>query len=225
VSSLGVFLRNLPAIYQEHEELSSFLRPFEALLLGGKSRNAEDGPGLKESILALPDLLDPFKTGSEYLPWLASWLALTLRADLPEVTKRTLISRATFLYARRGTLQGLAELLSIVTGGKPEIIEPEIVTLTVGVQATVGSTTRLGRDLPFYFHVTLSLPSSTLRGAARATAEMLARDTIELGKPAHTYYTLELADADHQPAISSSASRRASVPPGREGSHANAPQQ
>jgi hypothetical protein len=144
--------------------------------------------------------LNPFKTDKEYLPWLASWLGLTLRADLPEENKRNLIARATYLYAWRGTHRGLAELISIVTGGTPEITEPEIVTLTVGLQAVVGSSTRLGRDLPFYFHVNLSLPGTSLYGNARANMEALTRDTIEFGKPAHTYYNLEFSAVDDESA-------------------------
>jgi phage tail-like protein len=196
-SQSDLFIKNLPAIYQEQEDLNGFLHPFEAIMLGGRVREADEPPGLRETIQGLPELLDPFKTREEFLPWLASWVALTLRVDLPADCKRLLIAHASSLYAWRGTSRGLEALLSIVTGGgQATIKEPEIIALTVGVQAVIGSTTRLGRDLPFFFQVNLSLPGTVLTGRPLASIEKLVRDTIELGKPAHTYYNLELSFAD-----------------------------
>ena len=205
-----IFVRNLPAIYQEQPSIAEFLRPFEAVLLGGQARLPEESPGLREIILALPDLLDPDKTPEEFLPWLASWLALDLRADLPVDRKRSLIANAVALYTWRGTRKGLEDMLNIITGGGSAAIkEPEILTLTVGVQAVVGSTTRLGRDLPYFFEVRLTMPHGPLTGEKLSALEALVRDTIELGKPAHTHYQLELAFANRTSEDHASVTERA----------------
>lgn len=200
-----LFVRSLPAIYQEQDLLALFLGPFESILLGGEARLRNEPPGLRETIHSLSDTLDPLKTREEFLPWLASWVALAFRADLPAARMRLLISSASSLYCWRGTRKGLEDLLTIVTGGgQPTIVEPEILTLTVGIQAVVGSTTRLGRDLPYYFEVFLKLPMPAPAANALSSVEALVRDTIELGKPAHTYYNLELSFAESAPPPSTS---------------------
>jgi phage tail-like protein len=213
-----MFLQHLPAIYKAQPELAVMLRPFEAVLLGGKARKPGDGAGLREIILSLPTFLDPDTTPSEFLPWLATWLAFNLRADLAEERKRLLIRRASSLFACRGTIRGLRELLQIVAGEwvqppdldhehsvrpddnqEPRIVEPTLQSLIVGVQAVVGSTTRLGREMPYLFEVTFTLPEPLPRRKERIALERLVRDTIELGKPAHTYYNLKFTDSKGNP--------------------------
>lgn len=208
-----LFMQFLPAIYQAQPELTGFLRAFEAILLGGKARRDDEPAGLRETIVALPTYIDPDKTPERFLPWLASWVALALRADLPVERKRLLIARAASLFQWRGTLRGLRELLQIVAGEwihpatdesaieaesaekmEPKITEPTLQSLIVGVQAVVGSTTRLGRELPYLFQVTFALPEPKPPQSDLIALESLVRDTIELGKPAHTYYELRFTD-------------------------------
>ena len=83
-------LRYLPPIYQESAVPGKrtplaglFLGCFEDVLLG---------EGLKETSLAFPFRLTPHLSGPDFLPWLAGWVALSLRADLPLEIQRRLIS-------------------------------------------------------------------------------------------------------------------------------------
>lgn len=177
-----LLLEHLPAIYQTNVQLASFLKPFEALLLGPR--------GIRNRILNLPDLLDPWRAPDDFLPWLASWVGLSLRRDLPLERQRALIAHAAPLYRKRGTPDTVKTLLELVTGGEARVEEPEIVGLRVGVDATVGSTTRLGSELPHFFHVAIDFPPAS--GQDESWLEALARDTIDLAKPAHTYYDLRL---------------------------------
>ncbi|HEX5283577.1 MAG TPA: phage tail protein [Bryocella sp.] len=209
-----LFMQYLPAIYRSQPELATFLRAFEAILLGGKARRDDEPAGLRESIAALPTYIVPETTPEHFLPWLASWVALSLQADLPVERKRLLIARAASLFQWRGTLRGLRELLQIVAGKwiqpatieaaieaeaaesmEPKITEPTLESLIVGVQAVVGATTRLGRELPYLFQVTFTLPEPKPPQSDLAAFESLLRDTIELGKPAHTYYELRFTDS------------------------------
>jgi hypothetical protein len=91
---------------------------------------------------------------------------------------------------QRGTPQAVKTLLEIVTAGQVNVQEPEIVGLRVGVEATVGSTTRLGSELPHFFHVTIDFSPGDRQ--YESWLEDLARETIDLAKPAHTYYDLRL---------------------------------
>lgn len=179
----GRLLEHLPAIYQDNQQLASFLGPFEALLLS-------PGGSIRERILKLPDLFDPRRTPEEFLPWLATWVALSLRRDLPVERQRALVARAVPLHMQRGTPHAVKTLLEIVTAGQVNVQEPEIVGLRVGVEATVGSTTRLGSELPHFFHVTIDFSPGDRQ--YESWLEDLARETIDLAKPAHTYYDLRL---------------------------------
>jgi phage tail-like protein len=80
---------------------------------------------LEATIANIADLFDPQKTFDEFLPWLASWAAFSLRADLPEQSKREFISQIFQLYRRRGTKENLERLLKIFTIGAPTVTEDE----------------------------------------------------------------------------------------------------
>src|ERR1700727_226043 len=115
----GRFLAHLPAIYQEQDPpdlLGSFLAAFERVLLGEdesrrrsrkpaskRDRRAPSVEGLGKKIARLYKLFDPRDTPEEFLPWLASWAALTLRANLSTAKQRNLIAHIIPLYRIRGT--------------------------------------------------------------------------------------------------------------------------
>jgi phage tail-like protein len=151
----------LPAIYREQPFLGQYLWAFEQVLLD-----------LEQRVGGLPTLFDPTETRDEFLPWLSTWVAFTLRAGLEPNQLRAFLSRIVPLYRRRGTRQNLQDLLSIFTRGTPSIAES-------------------GDGGPaHHFKVTLRLPSATPDGQRRQIA--IAHALIELEKPAHTDYKLEL---------------------------------
>lgn len=190
-ASNTILFNHLPAVYQkEAGPLAPFLAACEAILLGAEDPANVESRGLGATISRLHTLLDPDKTPEPFLQWLAGWLALELRADLDESTKRELLTHIVSLYSWRGTRKGLETLLALLTGATPVITEPETSTLEVGA-AVVGSSTRLG-SRPFYFSVRLELPPSTDQQAHKRIEE-IAREVIEREKPAHTYYSLEIA--------------------------------
>lgn len=103
---------HLPAIYQEHPFLAEFLRPFGDVVEGFQDLLAEI-----DRYFA-PQFSDP-----EFLPWLATWLALLLDAEWDEAKRRRLVGEAVELYRWRGTVSGLERYLEIYTGLTPEIRE------------------------------------------------------------------------------------------------------
>lgn len=104
------YLRYLPAVYQEEgasrEFLERFLSIFESVL-----HDRED------TISRIPLYLDPMASPADFYPWLASWLSLDLY-ELLKDKNRDFILRAAELYKRKGTVSGIANLVTLLTGKK-----------------------------------------------------------------------------------------------------------
>jgi phage tail-like protein len=199
----------LPAIYQEADAshpktfLGQFLLAFEKVLLGlgeetAAARHVVTGDveadtgieGLGEKIARLHELFDPGETPEEFLPWLASWAALSLRSDLSVMRKRKLLARIIPLYRIRGTRKYLEELLMLCVDAVVMVNDREMPELQVGVHSTVDSDTYLGGGAPYFFKVTLLAPRLNAREVE--TQIQIARAMIELAKPAHTSYELDV---------------------------------
>ena len=137
-SSLFVYL---PAIYREEPFLGGFLVAFEQLLFG-----------LEWTVADIASCFRPRARDGEvgeapaqFLRWLASWTAFSLRFDLDETQQRDFIARIIPLYRHRGTKQNLEDLLSIFTIGRPTITEAaSAAALRFGRHSTVGLDTLLG---------------------------------------------------------------------------------
>jgi phage tail-like protein len=201
----------LPAIYHEavspgDQFLSGFLKAFEKILTGNDDLwpipadektlhrfNGESYPlaDLETTISHIADLFDPQSTWDEFLPWLASWTAFSLRADLPPQNQRDFLSEIFQLYRRRGTRDNLVRLLTIFTVGTPTIED-------------------VPRDVPKYdpqahfFRVTLRLMNQQIKDAKEIQRQIaIARALIDLEKPAYTYYELNAEHVTMQLGVSS----------------------
>lgn len=100
------YLRYLPAIYRENERSDDFLRRYLSIF---ESIFAD----IEEEIDHTTQYLDPYGIPSEYLSWLGSWLAIETDETWSEPAKRELLSRAPELFRKRGTKEGLLEVLNI----------------------------------------------------------------------------------------------------------------
>jgi phage tail-like protein len=125
------YLDYLPAIYHQHPFLGQFLLPFEEVLAGFE--------GLLDTI---DHYFAPALTDGEFLPWLATWVALVLDEEWDETKRRRLISEAVELYRWRGTVYGLKRYLEIYAGLVPEIREWSWPGgMQIGVASQIGSIT------------------------------------------------------------------------------------
>lgn len=124
------YLQHLPAIFAQDPYLGKFLRPFESLF------------GAYNHLLAdLNRFFSPALTDPEFLPWLATWVALVLDEEWDEADRRRLISEAVELYRWRGTVTGLQRFLEIYTGLIPEIRERRWPGgMQIGVASQIGGT-------------------------------------------------------------------------------------
>lgn len=184
------YLDLLPSIYAEHPHLGRFLLAFEQILTGLTGAEDEPAQGLEQAIAGIAAYLDPQATPKEFLPWLAGWVALGLRADWTEQQQRDFLSGIVPLYRRRGTKENLANLLRIYTGLAPVIAGVEDTDFQIRVHSTIGKDTALRGSQPHHFHVQVTMGNPGVDELQRAydTAHAL----IELQKPAHTTFDLTI---------------------------------
>jgi P2-related tail formation protein len=211
----GSLLRYLPGIYQQEEFLGRFLSAFEKILVGNddgrdipplkeslspgtRHRLRVKLKGLEETIAEIATLFIPFVaeddkktphdscTRDEFLPWLAQWAALSLRADLPEAKQREFIANAINSYSKRGTPENLIALLRIFSVADPTIEE----NATPTPQGDGGSEKRMPPGSTHYFRVKVYLGSADLETINHQRD--IADSLIKLEKPAHTHYDLKV---------------------------------
>ena len=190
VVAAGRYLRYLPRIYQEQDEvMARFLMLFESFWAP-----------IDSQIDNLPLYFDPAFTPLKLLPWLASWVDLELDDHWPEAKRRQLLRAAVSLYRKRGTRRGLQEYLEIYTGAQVKISEHGAHNFLLGPEARLGPGVALGTlNMPHTFTVTVYLPPADSAGATAADRKrheadrrQMIESIIEAEKPAHTSYNLRI---------------------------------
>jgi P2-related tail formation protein len=214
------YLDYLPAVFQQDAGpgqtnfLGRFLLAFEQVLTGLGDVAA---PGIEEILDGIVDpdsgkwrraafqryfspwpylpegdrsgAADDFRAPVEFLEWLAGWVALTLRADLDEERQRDFIARAVSLYRLRGTRQALEEFVRIHT--RLGVTVNELHTpFQLGVHSTIGVDTVLDGGAPHFFRVLIRVPVTDPEQIR--TYREIATAIIDMEKPAHTYYELDV---------------------------------
>jgi phage tail-like protein len=175
------------------EIIGGIVRPDGQTQLASLARYFD--PGVRLNAAGGETLLrEPHRTPKDFLPWLASWVALSLRADWSEEERRRFISRAVPVYQQRGTTTGLTEVLLAYSG----ITERDSIEIRefnqpfqLNVTATVGVDTMVGSGPPHFFWVKIILPWVGDQNSDRR--EQIVRAIIDQEKPAHTYYKLDIA--------------------------------
>lgn len=154
-----------------------------------------------ESVLDdIPDFFDPLRTREDFLPWLASWTALVLRADWSLEQKRNVLFQIIPLYRKRGTKAGLEEYLKIYVGDGASIFDVHE-PLQVGVTATVGVDTVVGGLPANLFRVNVAFTTPNPAELSRKTESVKA--VLDIEKPAHTHYTLTISGPTFQVGVQS----------------------
>jgi phage tail-like protein len=125
MAELSSYIKYLPSVLSEQESdpkqfLGQVLRIFEKILTGiadGVQIGTADRSyaPIEQLIDELPQLYSTWQTPAAYLPWLASWVALTLRPTWSEYQQRRAIGNISSIYHLRGLRQGLHAYLDIYT--------------------------------------------------------------------------------------------------------------
>ncbi|WP_424097817.1 phage tail protein [Moorena producens] len=206
-------LEYLPEIYQSKPFLGQFLLAFEKILLDREDGVNYSHQGLEAKIAHIHTYFDPQQTPEEFLPWLASWTALSLRADLAPQQQRDFIANIVERYRFRGTKANLQALLELFIKGTPTITEttiPETIDAEFQIgdsqllnqnpqqlppQSILGKGTYIGGSSPHFFKVKIAL-SKGLNPDQLSRQVEIASAIIEQEKPAHTDYQLEIIFPD-----------------------------
>jgi phage tail-like protein len=175
VKEQSSYLEHLPALYRDDEMMGQMLLIFESIFK--PVENTVDNIAL---------YFDPKMVPEPLLPWLASWLDLTLDSDWPLERRRQLVQSAAELYRWRGTKRGLTEYLSIYTGSTPKISE-YIEGMRLDEETMLGINTKLGSSgSGNHFTVIMEL-----NGDSYINIDTI-KSIIESQKPAHAAYTLQI---------------------------------
>ena len=182
-------LQYLPTIYQEanreaRRNSAEYEPPpfFERFL-----RGFEEAMDPTQQLLAgMADIFGARSTPPEFVAWLATWVALALDENWPELKRRRLIREAVELYRWRGTRRGLSRYLEIYAGVSPQIDDQPFEGMRLGEATLLGRDTTLGNVPPHTFVVTLGVPEPD-----RLNAQII-HDIIRAEKPAHTAYELRI---------------------------------
>lgn len=102
----------LPALYQEDDFAQRFVGALDEVLAP-----------VFAVLDSLDSYLDPWVAPADFVDMLAGWVALTVDEGWSVEQRRELVSRAVSLHRGRGTAQGLAVHIGVVTGGEVEIEE------------------------------------------------------------------------------------------------------
>lgn len=144
--------------------------------------------GVHARLDAISDCSDPLKADPEFLPWLASWVSLVLRADWTVDQQRRVLAQIIPLYRKRGTKDGLEQYLKIYAG--PGVtIRDELATFQIGQNSTVGVDAVVGGLPPYFFIVNIAF--DTPDPAMLKKKSEAVKAVLEIEKPAHTHYKLE----------------------------------
>lgn len=193
-NTLSRYLDDLPAIYRQpaagaHPDfLGRLLLAFEHVLTGVGDPQQ---PGLEERLDGIagangdvllagahryfvpgPGEPQAERAPAEFLEWLSGWVALTLREDWREVESRRILAEIVPSYRRRGTPDGLKQILATFAG-----VEPSTISIVED------------EARPHYFKVRVKIPDG-IQNLARWRAVL--EPIIDMEKPAHTYYDLDL---------------------------------
>jgi phage tail-like protein len=204
-------LRRLPKTYSRDERVAAFLRRYLMLFDGALG----DLEGRAE---ARAILLDPYATPEEALPWLASFLGLTLDERWPAPTRRELIDEIPKLWRQRGTIAGISRFLELYLQRKPVIVEhfrvrglggallgdktssPFAGTI-VGANLRVGGAVGERGDQPISGNTKTAFDTHAHRFSVLVPATLdaddveVVRDVLEAHRPAHTIVTVCTASA------------------------------
>jgi phage tail-like protein len=189
VKAKGAFLNHLPEIYAQDDFMGRYLMLFESFW-----------KPISNQIQQSANYFDIDLTPKDFLPWLASWIGVTWKGDLPEERQRQLLHRALSIYQRRGTKQALVDYLGIYTAGKVRIEEHHAFDFILGENTQLGPTLALGKDNQLYaFTVHLEIHESEIeREYGKTFSEKQTRyhrkisAIIESQKPAHTAFELRI---------------------------------
>ena len=147
--------------------------------------------------------LDPTLAPLDFVMWLAGWVGLPIDQTWSEQRRRELVARAHRLYDYRGTAGGLADLIELFSGARPEISDGGGVVWSPTPDAPMPGTADAELVVRLEVDDTDSVDESRLE------------NMVEMNKPAHVVHRIEIVGG--KPATSKApkktAAKKTSTPP------------
>ncbi len=167
------YLRYLPSVYQEDEGSRDFLERFLSLFETFLSNSERE-------IDRIARWFDADAVSGEYLRWLASWLAVAYDENWTETALRKLVKNIPALYRKRGTREGIEEMVELFTGIRPFIVEQFQLQSATDTDVKAILAKLFGTD-PYSFCVLLKTDQILSDDEYRTVKRILDAE-----KPAHT---------------------------------------
>jgi len=136
--------------------------------------------------------IDPELAPLDFVEWLAGWVGIELDQTWPEERQRELVARAVKLYERRGTVEGLADLIELYVGVRPTVEDSGGVTWSAAP----------GTDLPGSGRPTVVVQLAVDEGSVDMRR---LENMVVANKPAHVAHRVEIRPAPRR--------RTAALPP------------
>lgn len=179
------YLDHLPTVLRAGLFIGPFLAAFERVLTGEPPdaiplQDVTPPTGIEATLDTIHTFFDPEVAPEELLPWLAGWAATALRDEWDLATKRAFLQHIIPLYKKRGTRDGLLDLLAL-HAQDVAIYDHDADAVPPRFTAT---------SPPHLFLVAVSVDGGDVLATARKIRQILA--IIDQEKPAHTHYMIEL---------------------------------
>lgn len=101
-----------PVVHHDADQYRRFLFIFQHLMTT-----------VTERIDGIAALTDPTAADPRFLPWIASWVNFELDESLPLHQQRELVRRSIRLHRTRGTADGIAEMIRVLTSASVSLVE------------------------------------------------------------------------------------------------------
>jgi len=124
--------------------------------------------------------LDPRLAPADFLEWIAAWVGVELDETWTLERRRAVVLRAVELYRWRGTARGLAEMVALVAGVEPEVVDSGGVSWSTAPDSPMP-----GSDEP---RIVVRFHGEASADIDRVRLERL----VALAKPAHLVAELEV---------------------------------
>ncbi len=166
------YLKYLPSVYSEDTQSKELLQRYLSIYQAVMEE-------IEEKITNTHLLIDPQTTpDSNFLNWLSLWLGLKREQNWSDEKWRELLAKAVYFFKRRGTREGLSELIELYTQIKDKKKKPIIIEPFQTQCANEEQIIKLGK----YTFCVLILPK-TLHSEEELQA---LKRIVTLWKPAHT---------------------------------------
>lgn len=178
-------IRFLPTVYQpKAPEEPNFLKEFLWIF-----QHIYDS--VVEKVDRIHELFDPYTTPSEFLPWLASWFALSLDDTMDESKRRKVLKECASLYRIRGTRRAIERMVKLFTDVDITIEENRwpYKGFRIGISSTIGVDTMVLPEVSMSHTFIVKVPKKF----EEIGEDRLARihEIILAEKPANTNYFVQ----------------------------------